>query len=163
MKLTYEEQIKRIIRSYNKLPESRVLQYISCRTIDNYYHFFQDCYHLKDWIANDPVIKKNISKQQIDDYINKTKYLKVVGGIANATKHLKLLRKQRAGIDKNIDMNKLKIGKDWGLAVSYGVGKNRKSILADSLAMLAMQEWKVFLLNNGLSSISFERRAKNLF
>lgn len=157
MNSTHVDQIKRAIRSYNKLPNGKVIKRIDPRTIDNYYHFFQDCYHLKDWIINDPTI--SVSKQDVENYINGSKYLKIVGGIANATKHLKLLNEPRQGVGKNIDVSELEIGEDKGLIVVYGSGE---SIFAHSLAIFAMQEWQVFLLNYNLPSLSMDRRLEDL-
>jgi len=91
--MRYSEQLKRTIRSFNKLPREKVLKKIDPRTIDNYYHFFQDCYHLKDWIKNDGSVKKEVS--DVEEYINKSSYLKIIAGIAIAAKHLKITRKQR--------------------------------------------------------------------
>lgn len=68
MDKSFQEQVKRMIRGYNRFPEKpRVIKDIiynpwktTPELIDHLHHFFQDCYHLKDWIKNDPeVIKKN--------------------------------------------------------------------------------------------------------
>lgn len=65
---------------------------------DMLYHFFQDAYHLKDWILNDlgwrtvKNGKKKLSQeaQDLEDHITATAPLAHCADICNGTKHLKL-------------------------------------------------------------------------
>ena len=64
---------------------------------DEIYAFFINCYHLKDWIINDPELK--ISAKQVEDFINDSEPLSVCHDICNGLKHLEL---KNPKIDKNI-------------------------------------------------------------
>jgi len=101
MEGSYTDQAKRVLRSFKKLPKNNFSKIITEKIKDNYYHFFQDAYHLKDWIVNDP--KLNIKKKDVNNFIDNNKYLKILQGIANATKHLKL--EDNSNKYKNINFN----------------------------------------------------------
>jgi hypothetical protein len=64
-------------------------------------HFFQDAYHLKDWLRNDQGEQaignqpaRNAVSQQVKDavenYISSTLFLQLCADIANGSKHLEL-------------------------------------------------------------------------
>ena len=57
--------------------------------IDDVYAFFQNCYHLKDWIKNDPTLPSSI-RSEVEDYIDQTRALSICADLCNALKHLKL-------------------------------------------------------------------------
>jgi hypothetical protein len=46
--------------------------------------FFQNCYHLKDWMKNDPTIESLI----LNDFVERNNWLTTCGIICNITKHL---------------------------------------------------------------------------
>ncbi len=54
---------------------------------DEIYSFFIHCYHLKDWIANDPEFKPAMG---IEDYINSQPALQMAADVANGLKHLEI-------------------------------------------------------------------------
>ncbi len=56
---------------------------------DDVYAFFQNCYHLKDWIKNDPACSYwgNVEKM-----INENPHLKICADLCNGLKHLTLTR-----------------------------------------------------------------------
>jgi len=87
-----------MIRWYNKVKKIKdptnlfandILNKID-ESIDVIYAFFQNCYHLKDWIKNDDNLI--ISDDFIEDYINKYESLSICADICNGTKHLRLNR-----------------------------------------------------------------------
>lgn len=54
---------------------------------DILYHCFQDIYHLKDWLKNDPCV---LAGKAAEDAVDGSKWLKIAADMCNATKHLKL-------------------------------------------------------------------------
>jgi hypothetical protein len=62
--------------------------------MDNAFAFFIFCYHIKDWIKNDPAIDKTV-KSAVEDYINQNNCLMCCADIANGIKHFSL-DKQRS-------------------------------------------------------------------
>lgn len=53
---------------------------------DNLWAFFQNCWHIKDWIRNDPTISKQV-KKKIWEQVQGSQHLKVVADLANGSKH----------------------------------------------------------------------------
>jgi hypothetical protein len=97
----YEEQLDRVRRYYG-----RFLQHvegiavempvrISPEYMDDVYAFFQNCYHLKDWLKNDMDFSKR-SDQEIEEFVSTTRSLAICADICNGAKHL-VLRRNRSG------------------------------------------------------------------
>jgi hypothetical protein len=61
---------------------------------DALYHFFQDAWHLKDWLKNDPSIGRTLTG--LEDELRKHQSLMIAADMANGTKH-RLLTTIRAG------------------------------------------------------------------
>ena len=55
---------------------------------DALYHFFQDAYHLKDWILNDDAVV--IDGKGLEDRISDNEALSLCTDLCNGTKHLRL-------------------------------------------------------------------------
>ena len=53
---------------------------------DDLHHFFQDCFHLKDWIKNDPV--SGSASGRIEAEFQAELPLRIAADLANAAKHL---------------------------------------------------------------------------
>jgi hypothetical protein len=62
--------------------------------LDDAYAFFQNCYHLKDWLKNDHAFPK---AAQVEGYVTSTPALALCADIANGMKHLLLKMKPRSG------------------------------------------------------------------
>jgi hypothetical protein len=56
--------------------------------------FFNQCYHLKDYIKKDPVIG---TKVDVEAYINKVGALRIIADYCNSSKHAGLDHKPRSG------------------------------------------------------------------
>lgn len=81
---SWKDQYDRMKRSYEKLSKLRYIN--TAEYDDDLIHFIQDCWHLKDWIKNDTKIKLNISSI-IEGEVSTFKSLRIVGDLANASKH----------------------------------------------------------------------------
>lgn len=64
--------------------------------LDDIHGFFQNCYHLKDWLKHDPAFTKHTGAQ-IEVYITNTPELAICADICNSTKHLVLNKPPRSG------------------------------------------------------------------
>lgn len=52
--------------------------------------FFILCYHIKDWIKNEPkFIEDTLIGEKVENYINTNPHLCLCAGLANGTKHFK--------------------------------------------------------------------------
>ncbi len=58
---------------------------------DDIYHFFQDAWHLKDWIKNDPSVPSKV-RDQVEQEVNNVQPFRVAADFANGTKHMALTR-----------------------------------------------------------------------
>jgi hypothetical protein len=79
-----------MIRWYKKFMEIDNFQNKLDEYLDIAYAFFMNCYHLKDWIKNDPTI--DVSSNTIEEYVNSIECLSICADICNGLKHLKLER-----------------------------------------------------------------------
>ena len=97
---TYVEQFNRAKRHYGRLEEINSGQ-IHIRDSESYrddfLSFFQNCFHLKDWIKNDDAIILSNKDQLVEDYINGDESLRLCADICNGTKHMKQTRNIRTG------------------------------------------------------------------
>lgn len=94
----YYDQYLRMKRSYRRLADygsGRVLA-SSDEALDALYHFLQDAYHLKDWIANDPIPQEEgVHGQDVEDFITDSENLSLCADLCNGTKHFVLDEKRR--------------------------------------------------------------------
>jgi hypothetical protein len=56
-------------------------------------HFFQDAYHLKDWIKNDP----QVTTRDPEHLVDTSEPLRLCADLCNGTKHFRLTKKARTG------------------------------------------------------------------
>jgi hypothetical protein len=63
---------------------------------DMMWAFFQNCWHLKDWVRNDPLASE-AQKKSIIDQAHASALLGISRDLCNGTKHLKLDRKPSSG------------------------------------------------------------------
>lgn len=155
----YEDQYKRMLRSFEKITGVNHPQDPNYR--DDVIHFFQDCYHLKDWIKNDEIIKVKYKKlpEKVEKFVLSSEIMGIVADIANASKHLELddnkMRKPKTG-DKNIDFSVPVYGQ-YGNVPVVGEGLlirwNHRSSYVGEIASRAINEWKGFLDENKLNEL----------
>ena len=142
--------------------------------VDDIYHFFQDCWHLKDWIKNDATLSQS-TREGIISEAKKTDSLKYCADLANGSKHLKLER-ARKGValwrfdttQSNSDRSTMTISKhsaddevlaDKTANGGEGIIKTTHYVLASpqgtpfgglvGLARRAVQDWKDLLEKHG--------------
>ncbi len=164
---SYKSQYKRVMRWYSlikEIHEGRAHDRDEKYYEDTYYAFFQNCYHLKDWIKNDSAIQskvnpKSLRNHPVEGYVNSNELLQLCGDICNATKHLILdwkpkhpqsqILMQRLG--KNI---KLELGGTEPpiISIDYVIQLKGASKNAFEVATDCIELWKIYLKNNELDS-----------
>ncbi len=82
-------RMNRIFRHLKTTNEGRIHIQDSANYQDEMYAFFTACYHLKDWIINDP--SKRITAD-VEEFINSHDSLQIAGDVCNGFKHLSLDR-----------------------------------------------------------------------
>jgi hypothetical protein len=115
---------------------------------DEFYAFFQNCYHLKDWLARDPSVSLT---QAVDDFIDNSPEMRLCADLCNRTKHAELTW-TRAG-DKDITTGQnvaVRIG--VGNFTSWTVRSGTTEIDGFDLATRCMLEWTRYLQTEGLIS-----------
>ena len=79
---SWRSQFERMKRSYSQVtgPYQSSVEFE-----DDLHHFMQDCWHLKDWIKNDPSTKIG---PEIETYAAGYRSLRIAADLANGSKHL---------------------------------------------------------------------------
>jgi hypothetical protein len=94
----HQEQFARVKRYYDRfkrLNDGMEHAASSDSYLDDVHAFFQNAYHLKDWLKNDAAFKR--TNQEIEDYVTNTQPLAICADICNSTKHLVLTSAPRSG------------------------------------------------------------------
>jgi hypothetical protein len=100
--MNYRVQYERVIRWFERFKtiNSGKMHTTSTENYEDEIHaFFQNCYHLKDWIKNDTSITRLLD---VEEYINATVSLQLCADICNALKHLSRNRPNRSGKDPEL-------------------------------------------------------------
>ena len=106
---------------------------------DQVYAFFQNCYHLKDWIKHDESVRVS---ENVEDFIKKHCELKLCAVICNGTKHL-VLKKMPLGGRKTI----VDVGRGTTIiSVKYTIDTSSgSSVDAFELATKCLEIWEKFI------------------
>jgi hypothetical protein len=70
----YQEQFRRVVRCLNKI-EKETGDRVEYE--DDLWSFFQNCWHLKDWIRYDPTLRGRAIRKEIEKKVKHTKYLEI--------------------------------------------------------------------------------------
>ncbi len=150
MTAPYEEQferVKRYLSKFKEINDGKIHDQSSPHYDDDVYAFFQNCYHLKDWIKNDPACS---SWNNVENYINNNPKLRICADLCNARKHL-VLKSHRSienpdfagsGITLSIDE------KDFYISIKYIISTNSGTIDAFALAEDCVKAWETFIQSN---------------
>lgn len=153
---SYKEQYKRMKRWYNRLKaiytgmEHKVSdEYYN----DNVYAFFQNCYHLKDWLKNDPNLQRLLPDigTLVEDFANRgPDCIQVCGDLCNGSKHMIISTPK---IDANTHLGGRKLRFDFGthvLAIEYKIECRDQSHDALCLAESCISEWDDFMTRHNI-------------
>lgn len=176
MEPQYLEQYRRVKRWLSRLEVRNELPLVSNEDKDEYQDillaFFQNCWHLKDWIRNDVGVPEGI-RDSIEGDIKAYENIMICADMANATKHLVLDTQPRAGAARRIDctvfLGTAFIGREpkkreettsshassiiynYLISVEGGTVTNKKGVYKPiDVARESVHEWEVYLKSKGL-------------
>ena len=138
------DRVERFLRRIENLSEDRN------EYEDSLWAFFQNCWHLKDWIKNDPQVPPAV-QQSVEDSVKESPALMICADLANRSKHFSLERIRR---DANIPGRVWEAfigGPDavttWHYRVTLDDHSERKAL---EVAREAVADWKGLLSKWGL-------------
>lgn len=113
---------------------------------DMMWAFFQNCWHIKDWLKNDPLVSQALKDAAIQD-AHQSQHLKMCQELCNGTKHLGA----RAGASHHHINTTIIPGagiRDMDCVVDDGTGQfiSGKQLASDCIA-----EWERILSSHGLA------------
>jgi len=117
---------------------------------DDLHHFMQDCWHLKDWIMNDPAA---VIGTAIENHVKNYKALQIAAALANGSKHLKLRPTNRPRLKANITSTNVTVhlGQDRPVEIDYEVTLSDGSTTSvDAVIRQAVMDWDDLLAKIGL-------------
>lgn len=152
---TWQEQWARVGRGFEefrKIEDGQVHDRGSDYYVDTVYHFFQDCYHLKDWLKNDPASAGQT--RGVEDEINNSAALRLCADLANATKHLELRSARTGDLNTSFGSKHYRVGLGSGVpttvGASFDVRSGGSTWDAFNIAEQAMADWRDYLSRIGL-------------
>jgi hypothetical protein len=151
----YREQYDRMKRWHDRLvslDQGRAHNVSSENYLDEIYAFFQNCYHLKDWIKNDGAVP--LKKRAVEDYINNSRPLRLCADLCNALKHLTLKDEPRSGENPAFGKEHYSLtlgGESPTISLKYEVTTVNGPEDAFQLATKCVREWDAFFARNGLT------------
>lgn len=147
---TWEEQWKRVKRYYERFEQmnngfrghGEPAEYY----FDDMLAFFQNCFHLRDWLKKDNFASKNIDQRPCD-YVKSTDCLAICADLANGTKHMKLMpnRIKSGGEPKPGPHRMEAVMGSQVIVLSASIEHKGKMIDAFTLATECMDAWKKYL------------------
>jgi hypothetical protein len=140
----WKAQYERLERAYARLqdPYSSSVLYN-----DDLQHFFQDCWHLKDWIKNDKTIELGSS---IEKLVMTEKSLRIVADLANGSKHL-ARHTHHEGAYITATHLTVHLAQNKGIDVNYVITlADATTLSAQDLIHEAFNAWQVILKNLNL-------------
>jgi len=166
--MTYPEQLARIRRFLDRLEKLSVNEELELPTErqeeyeDMLYAFFQNCWHLKDWIRNDATAPSTL-KDDIESHCKHYQSLMLCADVADGTKHLTFDKQKRTnkghrpgGKIKPEIMIRFTESFATGESTSEGVRYQYRitdnagnSFDALDLAKRAVSDWETLITTNG--------------
>lgn len=148
------ERTKRYLKRFSDITNGIPHTQASRGYEDDVYAFFQNCYHLKDWIKNDPYCNK---WNDVEKFINSNKDLQICADLCNGLKHLQLKNSRSAedpqfsGGYTHLD---IRDGPSEGtsevvrIAMSFTVTTTSGDIDAFDLGKKCVSAWENYIANN---------------
>jgi len=95
---TWPEQHARMMRAHKRATAATAA---TLEAQDDYYNFFASCYHLKDWLKNDPSVPAAVGSEA-ETLFDSATHLRVCADLANGIKHLRATRHTRIDPDSKL-------------------------------------------------------------
>ncbi len=153
----WEEQYRRVVRWFIRSVVCAKHPYESDvdKLKDYLYTFFENCWHLKEWLKHDETIK--IDSKVIEVYAGRSgSAISLCGDVATVSKHLRVddaNRDKNAKLDEGMVYITSNLRKN-GVVSTVGTGANilakAGKLNALQVAENALEEWEEFFILNGL-------------
>jgi hypothetical protein len=147
---TYRDQLDRARRFLERAedPNQRDIDHQ-----DFIWAFFQNCWHLKEWIWHDDAVPADVRKT-VKDAADTSPILRVCGDLCNGTKHLKLTSpKVGAGAEHKYTETVITPGSgapsQVDTVIDMGDGTTSKGL---EFAHKCLDEWEAILKRHGLNT-----------
>jgi hypothetical protein len=138
---SWRDQYERVLRSRSRVQKEFRS---SVEYNDALQHFFQDCWHLKDWIKNDKTTGVSLV---IESEVDSHKPLRVVADLANGAKHLDRHTHREGAHVTSTDVT-VHLGQDKPIDVHYVVSLGDGTTMsAQDLVDQAFEAWVRVLRN----------------
>jgi hypothetical protein len=146
------EQWNRVERWYSRFKQTndgRVHDLASDHYQDEAYAFFQNAYHLKDWLKNDRQASTRVA--DVEAFISSSQNMRLCADLCNGSKHL-ALTSSRESADTKIGQRSFQVGLSEPVTISarYAVESAGRTYDAFALAHDCLQEWRAYLTAKGL-------------
>jgi hypothetical protein len=141
--VTWRSQYDRMERGYIRLNEP---YQSSTNYEDDIQQYFQDCWHLKDWIKNDVILNQSV-RNNIETEVDNHESLRIVADLANGSKHLNITRNIREGAHVTGGHLTIGLGQNKPIDIDYVVTLNKsgKVLSAKSVVKEAFDSWQIVL------------------
>ena len=153
----WREQYERTERWYKRfetINSGRVHNVSSDNYVDETYAFFQNCYHLKDWIKHDAFLPDAI-RRGVEGFISSERSLRLCADVCNGLKHLELDPKRvRSHENPKFGKKDFNVGLGAGeptISLKCEITTDTGRIDAFKLATDALASWKKFITDRGLT------------
>jgi hypothetical protein len=150
----WQEQYERMLRSHARLTDiaNGSAMASSDQGRDALFHFFQDAYHLKDWIKND----SEVAPRGVEKWIEQMASLRLCADLCNGSKHLKLTKSRTADLGtsfavQDVTVRPGSIGHPANPPLhGWRVQSGGQSPDAVELAGDVVRDWRSWLRSEGL-------------
>ncbi len=152
----HQEQFERMKRWYERIKkinqgELHNLSFINLSPgyfYDEFYAFFVNCYHLKDWIQNDDTVKP-LEKEKVEPFIKQDKCMSACRDICIGIKHLKQQSTPWSGQVPKFGDRELSLSLGGGsepiIQVKHSIKTKDGTIDAFELASECVRKWGEFI------------------
>ncbi len=147
----YLEQWHRVLRWYQRfrdISENKPISQSTDNDEDDVLAFFTNCYHLKDWIKEDPSFGE--SRHTVESYVDQSQGLKICADLCNGAKH-STLTSSKSEVNPQLTARTQRIYlQDEPIKVCRGflITSDNGSYEAFDIAFQCMMDWHKFIYLN---------------
>jgi hypothetical protein len=124
-------------------PRSVLAAYDPDWAVDDALAFFQNAYHLKDWLKNDQSV--NVPGDAIENAVSESTWIILTADLCNGTKHM-VLRNPRSGRDPGLGTRSTMVGDGVMQLTQFDVKLNDGSTIdVLTLALRVFDEWRTVM------------------
>jgi hypothetical protein len=143
---SYLEQYNRMIRWYSKFEEINkgILHTKDTDFLkDEVYSFFQNCFHLKDWIEKDiPKLKRDV-----ENLVKTEVCFKICEDICHGSKHFRLRKYSNFEDQPDFKRQEIKFDIGGAIKINFEIDFKGKNYEAFDIATECVNKWKDFIKN----------------